>query len=203
MSKRYVLAAGIGTLACAVSFGAGSANADNVADAIQTCAACHGEDGIPADKTFPIVHGQNRAYILNQLHDFKSGRRKNEIMAGIVAELTNSDMQALARHFAKQQWPANASEPQPADAKKAGAALLEQLNCGGCHHDKYTGDTQRPRLAGQNAEYLLKTLTEFRDKTRGNFITMSAILNGLTDEELKSMSDYLASLPPPVTAAAK
>lgn len=203
MNIRYVLAAGIGMLVCTAGLGASDAKADSVADAIATCAGCHGEDGVPGDPTFPIVHGQNRAYILHQLQDFKSGKRKNEIMAGIVAELSASDMQALATHFAKQQWPANASEPLPADAKKAGAALLEQLNCAGCHHDKYAGDTVRPRLAGQNAEYLLKTLTEFRDKTRGNFITMSAILNGLTDEELKSMSDYLAKLPAPAAAAAK
>lgn len=203
MSRRYVLAASFGMLVCAAGIGANSAKADSVADAIATCAGCHGEDGVPADKTFPILHGQNRTYILNQLHDFKNGRRKNEIMAGIVAELSNSDMQALATHFSKLKWPAGTPEPLTPDAKKAGQALLEQLNCGGCHHDHFTGDTVRPRLAGQNAEYLLKTLTEFRDKTRGNFITMSAILNGLTDEELKSMSDYLATLPSPAAAATK
>lgn len=203
MSRRYVLAASIGMLACAAGIGASGAKADSVADAIQTCAACHGEDGVPGDKTFPILHGQNRTYILNQLHDFKNGRRKNEIMAGIVEGLSKTDMEALATHFSKQKWPAPAAEPLSADAKKAGQVLLEQLNCNGCHHDHFTGDTVRPRLAGQNAEYMLKTLTEFRDKARGNYVVMSAILNGLTDQDLKSMSDYLSSLPSPGAAASK
>lgn len=200
MISRYILKFGFAALACAASFSSNDARADNLADAIQTCAACHGEDGVPPDKTFPILSGQNRAYILNQLLDFKSGRRKNEIMTGIVDGLSKTDMEALAKHFSKQPWPASTAEPLAPDAKKAGAAILDQLNCNGCHHDHFAGDTIRPRLAGQNAEYMLKTLQEFRDKTRGNFVVMSAILNGLTDDELKSMSDYLAVLPSPKVA---
>lgn len=196
MTRRYVLTLGLAMLAGAAGFSASSAKAD-VAAAIETCNACHGEEMLKSDKTFPNINGQNRTYILNQLIDFKSGRRKSDIMAGIVAELTTSDMQGLATHFAKQPWPELAAAPVTPEVKKAGQAVLDTLNCSGCHHEHFAGDTVRPRLAGQNSDYLVKTMQEFRDKTRHNYIVMSAILNGVTDEELKAVSDYLATLPSP------
>lgn len=197
MSRRYVLTIGLAMLAGAAGLGVNDAKADAIADTIETCNACHGEAMLTSDKTFPNINGQNRTYILNQLSDFKSGRRKSDIMAGIVAELTRPDMQALATHFSKQPWPTLPAEPVSPETKKAGQAILDTLNCSGCHHEHFAGDTVRPRLAGQNSDYLVKTMQEFRDKTRHNYIVMSAILNDVSDADLKAVSDYLAAMPAP------
>ena len=95
--------------AAVLSLGAVStvpAAADSVSDAVQVCSGCHGEAGIPADPTFPIIWGQNRTYILNQLRDFKFGKRKNDIMSGIVSTLSNTDMVGLAADCAGKKGPA-------------------------------------------------------------------------------------------------
>ncbi len=67
-----------------------------------TCAACHGKDGNSAAPTFPIIAGQHADYITQSLKQYKSGTRKNAIMAGSVAGLSEDDMKDLGAYFAAQ-----------------------------------------------------------------------------------------------------
>ena len=70
----------------------------------QVCAACHGADGnSPTGPDFPRLAGQRQDYLLKALHDYKSGARKNPIMAGQVANLKPEDMADLAAYFASQK----------------------------------------------------------------------------------------------------
>ena len=94
--------------------------ADNIAEKAKLCATCHGEHGIPINKQTPVIWGQNEGYLYLQLRDYKSGARKNELMAPIAATLEKEDMLALAAHFTKLKWP-NLQQPSapPAVAKKA------------------------------------------------------------------------------------
>lgn len=185
--------AGMAVLGVAAIAQPPAAVADSVTDAIVVCSSCHGEEGVPVDTMTPVIWGQNRDYILNQLRDFKSGRRKNEIMAGMVAELSWSDMQGLAAHFSKQKWPEIKHEAPTGDTLTAAHATLDGLNCNECHQTSYQGDMVRPRLAGQQADYLEKTMKDFRDGTRTNYPGMSALMRDLTDDEIKSVASYLAS----------
>jgi cytochrome c553 len=68
-----------------------------------TCAACHGIDGVSSVPSFPKLAGQNRDYLYHSLKAYKSGKRKNPIMAGQVQTLTDADMQDLALYFSKQK----------------------------------------------------------------------------------------------------
>lgn len=67
------------------------------------CAACHGPDGNSANPTFPRIAGQYESYLLYSLRQYKSGERKNAIMAGQVAALSDQDLQDLAAYYAGQQ----------------------------------------------------------------------------------------------------
>lgn len=197
MRKFGVLALGIPALALAAALLPSSARADTVSDALQMCAGCHGEAGVPIDKTTPVIAGQHRNYILNQLLDFKSGRRKSEIMGPMVEALTKEDMEAIAAHYSAMPWPDQKAEAA-AELRKSGYDLLEQYNCNACHHRYFQGDAYRPRISGQNDEYLVNTMTAFRDHTRGGYATMSAILRNLSEEELKAIAAYLAAMPPAI-----
>lgn len=66
------------------------------------CAACHGVDGNSPTAMFPKLAGQNQDYLLHTLKAYKSGKRKNPIMAGQVAGLSDADMANLAAYFAAQ-----------------------------------------------------------------------------------------------------
>jgi cytochrome c553 len=70
----------------------------------KACAACHGPDGnTPAGPDFPRLAGQHQDYLLKALRDYKSGARKNPIMAGQVANLKPQDMADLAAFYASQK----------------------------------------------------------------------------------------------------
>jgi|ERR1700674_1487479 cytochrome c553 len=69
----------------------------------QVCAACHGTDGNSATGDFPKLAGQNEDYLEAALGQYKSGKRKNPIMAGMAAPLSKQDMADLAAYFASQQ----------------------------------------------------------------------------------------------------
>jgi cytochrome c553 len=94
----FVLAACLG----APAFGAG--NAASGKQKSQTCAACHGPDGnSPPSPDFPRLAGQHYDYLLKSLRDYKSGARKNPIMAGQVGNLTPQDIADLAAFYASQK----------------------------------------------------------------------------------------------------
>lgn len=70
----------------------------------QVCAACHGATGISSFDTAqaPILGGQYPDYIVRALKDYQSGKRENPIMKGLVANLTERDMEDLAAYFSRQ-----------------------------------------------------------------------------------------------------
>lgn len=72
--------------------------------ATQTCVACHGADGAKTVMDdYPILAGQYADYIVQALKDYKSGKRKNPIMAGIITGVDEKDFEALAQFFANQK----------------------------------------------------------------------------------------------------
>lgn len=69
----------------------------------KTCAACHGPDGNSPSPDFPRIAGQHYDYLLRALTDYKSGARKNPIMAPQAASLSRRDMEDLAAYFSSQK----------------------------------------------------------------------------------------------------
>ncbi|HET6390440.1 cytochrome c4 [Hyphomicrobium sp.] len=194
MSMKCSLPIAIGVLVAAFTAMPRLAFADSVEENAQTCAGCHGESGIPQEKTTPVIWGQNEGYLYLQLRDFKSGARKNDIMSGVVAGLEKADFKALAAHFASLKWP-NIQQPSPPkDVTKAALTVIGSIGCTSCHLDQYQGDGSTARLAGQQAEYLLKTMTDFRDGSRGNNPGMSDLMKAAQPADLGPISQYLASL---------
>jgi cytochrome c553 len=68
----------------------------------KVCAACHGPDGNSATPDFPRLAGQHYDYLVKALSDYKSGERKNAIMAPTVANLSQRDIEDLAAYFSRQ-----------------------------------------------------------------------------------------------------
>ena len=103
-----------------------AANAQSIDAKAQACAACHGDDGVPADKSWPVIWGQHQGYLYLQLRDFKSGARKSDAMGPIAQTLERDDMLAIALYFSQKAWP-NLRQPRAADARvylAPGAAFI-------------------------------------------------------------------------------
>lgn len=64
------------------------------------CAACHGSAGISSVPMYPNLAGQKEAYLTKQLKDFKSGKRNDPTMKGMVMALSDADMENLSAYYA-------------------------------------------------------------------------------------------------------
>jgi cytochrome c553 len=71
--------------------------------ASEVCLACHGTNGVGITADYPTISGQHRDYLARALTDYKNGSRKNPIMAGMAANLTREDIEALAAFYASQK----------------------------------------------------------------------------------------------------
>jgi cytochrome c553 len=170
------------------------AQADGMEEKAAICSGCHGEKGIPIDKTIPVIWGQQEGYLYLQLRDFKKSARKSEMMAPVVAMLERDDMLALAAYFAAKPWPA-LGQPSASDADTQQALTANgSIGCAGCHLDKFQGTGSVPRLAGQNRDYLAKTLNDFRSGTRANNPGMTSLAKATAEPDLVALENYLAGL---------
>ena len=68
----------------------------------EVCAACHGLDGVSPVADYPKLAGQYPDYLAKALRDYKSGARKNAIMAGFAQTLTPQDIANLAAYYSAQ-----------------------------------------------------------------------------------------------------
>ena len=181
----------IGLLASLVGLPA-TARADTLPDHVELCVACHVEQGVPQDKSIPVIDGQQEGYLYLQLRDYKNGDRRNDVMSPIAEALERTDMMALAEYFSKRPWP-NLRQPQPTDAVVARALRANAaIGCTGCHLGEYQGAGTQPRLAGQARDYTLQTMLDFRSRKRANNPGMSDLMIAASEEDLVAMADYLA-----------
>ena len=181
---------------CAGQFYAGNALGQSgaLAEKIQLCGACHGEDGNAKMEKIPSLAGQPAFYILNQLFLMREGVRKVEAMAPIVKDLKDDDLTNLSQHFAALA-PKRSDEAVDAALAKKGAEIATQRRCSSCHLPSLAGQEQMPRLARQRIDYVIDTLKSYRDSPRpGADTAMSAAIAGATDADITALAHYAASL---------
>ena len=65
----------------------------------RACQVCHGKGGHSTNPTYPILAGQHAAYIQKQLRAFRAGTRKDPIMNGMAAPLSDQDIEDVAAFF--------------------------------------------------------------------------------------------------------
>jgi len=171
--------------------------------ATQVCAACHGADGNNATPANPKLAGQMPEYLVKQLVNYKANtERKNAIMAGMAAPLSNEDMRSLAAFYGEQKAMQGAARDKDSVALgrklwRGGDVSRGLAACASCHGATGAGiPAQYPRLAGQHAEYTEAQLKLFRSEERANDANgmMRSIATKMTDKEIRAVSDYVAGL---------
>jgi cytochrome c553 len=185
---------GVVILGALLGAGATPAVAQSIAEKVEVCAGCHGQDGKPIDKTIPIIWGQQLGYTYIQLRDFKRGDRKNEIMQPIASSFEKDDMLAIAEFFSKKPWPDLGQPRSPKSVSERALSANHSVGCTGCHLDRFQGDAAVPRLAGQSREYLAKTIADFRTRARGNNPGMSDLMLATPPDDLTALEEYLSGL---------
>ena len=168
--------------------------AQSIAEKVEACAGCHGQDGKPSDKSIPVIWGQQAGYIYIQLRDFKRGDRKSAIKQPIVSSFEKDDMLAIAQYFAQKPWPDLGQPRAPKQVAQQALSAGHSVGCTGCHLDRFQGSSTTPRLAGQSQEYLAKTIADFRTRARGNNPGMTDLMLATPVDDLAALARYLAGL---------
>jgi len=167
------------------------------------CATCHGDTGISTNDTWPSLSGQPVGYTFKVLRDYRehklSGTQRGELMAYIVAEMSDQDMADIASYFAQSALP-----PARTPSVQEAAETLDLLGdparlippCSVCHGNKGQGSfPDFPALAGQSPEFLVRSMMDFRAGYRGNdvYSRMRLIAGTLTEDEIEGLAAYFAA----------
>jgi len=165
-----------------------------------TCIACHGVDGNSFNPEWPSLAGQDAGYLAKQIRNFKSGERTNDLMAPMVAPLTDADIDDISAHFASQTL-------AEATTKEEYVALGAKIYTGGtngvtactaCHGPTGTGLPAAgfPQVSGQKIQYVINQLNNFKSGTRSNDANgmMRDISAAMNEEQIVAIANYLAGL---------
>ncbi|MCS3457109.1 cytochrome c553 [Aeromonas sp. BIGb0405] len=176
-------------------------------DVPQICGTCHGLNGVPKESNIPSLWGQSEAYLTEQLHAFRSGKRVSDFMNPIIYQLSDEQIKRAANHFASQSaakevalhW---SGEKWPGDMDAgerlalAGKPDRNLPACVACHGPSGIGVMPLfPRLAGQDPAYLKRQLMYWKADKRpaGAMGSMSAIAKSLSESEVEAVANYFAA----------
>ena len=149
---------------------------------------------IEAEKAALAKNGDPYGYIYLQFRDFQKGARKDERMSAVAQNVVKQDALALAEYFASKGWPAAGAPAASKPDETVATNAIKSVVCTSCHLEQFQGNSSVARLAGQERDYLLKTMMDLRNRTRANNPGMSDLMNTITPEQIAALANYLAGL---------
>ena len=167
------------------------------------CAKCHGDAGVSDDPEDVNIAGMRASYIYKQLKDYQLKYRDDRDMYKQTRGLNDGQLADLAVWFASL-------EPAPVAPDRNTDPAILRLGyhgdpqrllkaCASCHgRDGRGGQHDHPALAGQYPEYLVYTLTEFKegDRTNDIYSRMRHVAGALTEVEIEGLAGYYGAAVP-------
>ena len=155
-------------LTCGLSFSAASiAGGASGAMLGNTCAGCHGTNGVSNGPASPSLAGLDYDYLVESMKQFKDGERNATIMTRIAKGYTDDEIEAMSEFFAGKKY-VLASQEHDAAAAKRGKKLHKKY-CKNCHGKtglSEDGDDDAGALAGQWTPYLTYTFADYKSGER-------------------------------------
>jgi len=141
----------------------------------QPCASCHGVDGNAHKADMPTLAGQDAKYFIKAMKHYQDGKRLNQKMFEAVENLSEQDVIDLATYYAAQ-------EPVQRNVRPPLKSTEWIARCARCHGiDGNSSDPRFPMLAGQDKDYLIKSLK-------------ASAMDGQSDTTMHKMADRLSAL---------
>jgi cytochrome c553 len=148
------------------------------------CGSCHGARGISRDPMVPNLAGQEPTYLVNAIKAYRSKERSHEDM---VADKSDREIESIAAFYAVQAAGSMTETGEQSDEVIA--------KCERCH-GRAAGESSMvvPTLNGQQQEYLLRVMKQYRDGERGSSM-MHKMSFGYSDQLLEEIASYYATHP--------
>lgn len=170
-------------------------------DKAATCAACHGPEGNSPTPMYPKLAGQHAGYTVDQLEAYKSGDRRNAVMQGMAAPLSEQDMMDIAAFYAAREIEPGVADESRVDRGQSlyrGGDAEEGIPaCIACHGPTGRGmpATGYPAIGGQHAQYVAMQLEFYASGERldPNGV-MNSIADRLSEEDIQAVSSYVEGL---------
>lgn len=188
---------------------------DSMAQRALACTACHGAtDRVLPEAYIPRIAGKPAGYLVEQMRNFRDGRRVHAGMAHLFEPLDERYLLELAQHFAgeKPSLPPATRQPPPAPAAAQRAQAWVQRGdpaagvpaCAACHGAALTGVAPAvPGLLGLPAAYVSAQLGAWRQGLRKarEPDCMAQVARALPLEDIAAMARWLEAQPLPADPA--
>jgi cytochrome c553 len=153
------------------------------------CDGCHGGDGNSVIADVPNLAGQHPNYLLAQIAKFVNGERHFKFKEGLMKVLSDDD-----RINATIYYSTKTVKPAGKKGSAAGHNLYARW-CAECHGGDGRGTETTPRVAGQQVQYLMQSMTRYRDRTGERiYAPMAVTTSGLKDQDIKALAMFMSSL---------
>ena len=160
----------------------------------EICDACHGPNGNAVIPVNPSLAGQTWRYIYIELKDFNEGRRTDPVMTPISKVLSRDEMIALGNWYAAQKPAVNQFKADSAKVA-AGQKVADAVLCPMCHLGRLQRAERDSARGGQNYEYVVKQLQDFKHKRRTNDAgNMTSVAHTLSDQDIENLAQYITTL---------
>ncbi len=167
----------------------------------QTCARCHGLDGLSVEDGAPHLASQHADYLYAQLKAYKDGVRKHARMRRSIKMLNDEALRNVAAYYFSLDLPFTAAAQQglgagaqhaAADINPEGAGKEASVGCASCHgKDGNSILPGMPSLAGQNLQYLVNAIKAYRSSSRKDAMMRPAVAL-LNDDTIENLALYYA-----------
>ena len=156
------------------------------------CARCHGTEGEGRVPGIPRLDIQSPAYLEAALKAFRDGTRQSGTMMTAARTLTDAQITDLARDYGRDTDVPAAGETTAETIVLHGLPDRDVPACDSCHGDK--ARPGYPRLAGQDADYLLNQLKLFKalgaERGGPNAHIMAEVVRGLDEAQMEALAEW-------------
>ena len=174
----------------------------NGLEIFRDCARCHTPEGRGLQSGIvPQIAGQHRTVVIKQLADIRAGRRRVPMMDLHASMETMGGVQAVAdvAGYIDTLEIGTDVGKGPGDRLELGEELYSE-RCSSCHGARGEGNAEEfiPRIQSQHFKYLVAQIEWVKSGRRGNADpTMHAVVQPLTDDQIRAVADHVSRLAPP------
>jgi cytochrome c553 len=202
---KHLLSLALASMLCLASY---ASHANDMAERIKPCEACHGNQGRAGpDGYYPRLAGKPSSYLYNQMQNFSQGRRHYTMMRRMMEPLSPQYQREMADYFANLKVPyqsptIKSTLPSPTQLARGqqlalqGDSALKIPACNTCHGQNLMGNTANvPSLLGMPSAYLGAQLSAWSlgDRRTISPDCMGDIAKRLTADDSAAVTSWLAA----------